>query len=391
MYKNKILIFGWILFSFLLGCSKQNDSNEFILYGKLESTNIENVILKYSDYQNNPVVDTITVKDNEFMTKGLINGATHMMLSDYTSSNDDKNFIGFFVEPKKNYISLEENKFKEAKIVGSITQKEYEVLSKLEEPIYSEITPLLLERNRLLQKLKNSGDDSDILLSQIQNIRNDWKKKLDKIKDKRLKFAIEKPNSYLSAYFIDKYYFRSMPLDSAEFYYNSFNSIVKNSLYGQELKLMIDKSKISVRSGDLAPNFISTDLYGNEISLEAFRGKYVLLDFWASWCGPCRKANPSLKKLYRTYHKMGLEIIGLSSDKNVDDWKKAIEKDGIDMWHHIFSGKNKIEINTEYNIGAIPAYILIDRNGYIINRYLTADDDKLDIDDLKMKLEELLQ
>ena len=114
---------------------------------------------------------------------------------------------------------------------------------------------------------------------------------------------------------------------------------------------------------------------GTEINLSSFRDKdYVLFDFWASWCAPCRASVPELKKLYKKYHQKGLEIISIGSSLSdlKGDWAKASQKDGLNRWVSIFSeppypaGK---DIGIKYGVTAIPTTILIDKKGEIIGRY----------------------
>jgi len=125
--------------------------------------------------------------------------------------------------------------------------------------------------------------------------------------------------------------------------------------------------------------FASQELRGTPLSLSDYKGKYVLLDFWASWCVPCRKGNPHLLSLYSQYKDKGFEIIGISDDDNNHDaWKKAVEKDSIDVWKHVlrglkWDGKGNFDrsndISDNFGIHSLPTKILIDPNGVIIGRY----------------------
>jgi thiol-disulfide isomerase/thioredoxin len=117
------------------------------------------------------------------------------------------------------------------------------------------------------------------------------------------------------------------------------------------------------------------------LKLTDFRGKYVLVDFWASWCVPCRAGNPHLLSLYAKYKDKGFEIIGVSDDdSNHEAWKKAVEKDGIGVWKHVLRGLKRdpnseygfdksASISDRYGISSLPTKILIDPAGVIIGRY----------------------
>jgi peroxiredoxin len=120
-------------------------------------------------------------------------------------------------------------------------------------------------------------------------------------------------------------------------------------------------------SGTMAPDFTVVQPDGSKISLSSFRGKYVMLDFWASWCVPCRAENPHTKKLYEKFHPYGLEVISFSLDADVNAWKKAIEKDGL-VWHNASDLKmGKLSpVAQKYGIDGLPAVWIIDPKGKII-------------------------
>lgn len=113
----------------------------------------------------------------------------------------------------------------------------------------------------------------------------------------------------------------------------------------------------------MAPVLVQNDVLGNLISLADFKGKYVLLDFWASWCGPCREDFPELKKLYLENKEFGFEIIGISKDTDTLAYHKAIEKDGINIWRNALITE---QIEKSYFISAIPMKFLIDRDGIVV-------------------------
>lgn len=159
-----------------------------------------------------------------------------------------------------------------------------------------------------------------------------------------------------------------------------------------------DDEKLGV-PGTMALDFTSTDINGVELTLSDFKGKYVLLDFWASWCVPCRKGHPHLLDVYAKYKDKGFEIIGIAdNDKNPDVWRKAVEDDGVGVWRHVLRGldydlllggnrdprTHPKEIgSSKFNITAYPTKILIDPTGLIIARYSS------NTEDLDQKLHEI--
>src|SRR5699024_4809173 len=147
----------------------------------------------------------------------------------------------------------------------------------------------------------------------------------------------------------------------------------------ERLKQDIEDLKKGVPGADAA-DFNTVDINGDSLQLADFKGDYLLIDFWASWCVPCRKGNPDLIKLYKKYHPKGLEILGVSDDDSDHNaWHKAVEKDGIDIWHHVLRGMKTDEsgrpvdggsdISNAYNISTLPTKILINPSGEIIGRY----------------------
>ena len=135
----------------------------------------------------------------------------------------------------------------------------------------------------------------------------------------------------------------------------------------------IDAQAATLRTytaGAEAPLFAGPDPGGKEISLKSLRGKVVLLDFWASWCGPCRKENPNVVKLYDKYKEKGFEILGVSLDKTKDRWVKAIEADGL-TWLHVSDLKGwQSAYGRLYGVSSIPQTVLLDKEGKIIARNL---------------------
>ncbi|RKE57083.1 TlpA family protein disulfide reductase [Sphingobacterium detergens] len=161
-----------------------------------------------------------------------------------------------------------------------------------------------------------------------------------------------------------------------------------NSAYGKEIARKIASLK-GGSPGSKAFEFQAADINGKPLELAVFKGKYVLLDFWASWCVPCRKGNPHLIDLYGKYKNKGFEIIGVASDdQNPAAWLKAVEQDKIEIWNHVLSGlkmeKGEFDrsksISDHYGISTLPTKILINPEGIIVGRYGSGagTDDELD-------------
>ncbi len=169
--------------------------------------------------------------------------------------------------------------------------------------------------------------------------------------------------------------------------YRLFPEKIQNSEKGKKLKFALEKFKNS-KIGSEAPPFSLKDLDGNIIRLSDFRNNnYVLLDFWASWCGPCREDSPYLEEINKNFKNKGLKIIGISRDENLDSWKKAILKDNMD-WINISTIENGSEIEEEYFVWGIPHRVLIDKDGVIIGKWKGSG--LKNINSIKEKLTEIM-
>ena len=143
------------------------------------------------------------------------------------------------------------------------------------------------------------------------------------------------------------------------------------------------KESNNLAIGSEAPEIDLPNPAGKSIKLSSLRGKYVLIDFWAAWCGPCRRESPNMVKLYEKFHPKGFDIYSVSLDAEKADWEKAIEKDGLQKWTHVSDLKYwNSEAGRDYGVESIPFTVLIDKEGKIIAKGLRGDD-------LELKLKEI--
>lgn len=157
--------------------------------------------------------------------------------------------------------------------------------------------------------------------------------------------------------------------DDFEAVYNNASPEVKQSTYGIKMSEQLIYFKKS-KTGSIAPIFHGKDMYGKELSLEDYKGKkYVLIDFWASWCAPCRGELPYIKDLYEKYKDLGFEIVSISSDTDLENWRKVILKEGIQNWKHFSVNENNNTVEKDYFVYGIPHKVLIDTNGTIIGKW----------------------
>ncbi len=375
-----------VLLFILTSCHQpKSDKKSFVLKGTVDGPNTEYVVLSYMDSSDVYISDTLPVKNNSFFKQGsLIHPQLVSLTSNLTGDYmEDPNRLQFFLEPNEMEITLQEDQFPDALIVGSKSQIENENLAKKIKPYYEKLLIKEDEREKLI------GENSEV---QKEKSIVESKKLLGEIKNIQLKYAISNPHSYVSAELIN-FYSGNLPIDSLKMLYAGLDPIIKESFYGLGIQKKIRSIKIMVDSGDIAPGFSSENSDGNVLSLNQFKGKTVLLDFGAGWCVPCKKEIPEVKRIFEKYHSKGLEIIGISLDKDKTSWKENIENEKLN-WHHIYVGLDNIgtkgSISESYHVQPIPAYILIDENGIIIDRYRGADKNDKNLIDLEGKLETLL-
>lgn len=155
--------------------------------------------------------------------------------------------------------------------------------------------------------------------------------------------------------------------------YNTLGKKVKNSKDGKEFKAYL-KALSTVEIGKQAPAFTQNDTTGNPVSLSDFKGQYVLLDFWASWCPDCRVESPDLVKTYAAFKDKNFEILGISFDRDRNSWIKAIHTDQL-HWKHVSDLQRwQNNVGTLYGVKSIPQNVLIDPTGKIIARNLHGED-----------------
>jgi peroxiredoxin len=162
-----------------------------------------------------------------------------------------------------------------------------------------------------------------------------------------------------------------------------FDAKMEGTVFINQLDSLIEKLG-HLQSGEIAPDFSLADAEGNEVALSSLRGHYTLVDFWASWCPDCRKENPNIVAAYERFHAKGLEILGVSLDRERDPWLNAIEKDGL-TWTHVTDLQSwKSPVAELYAIRWIPTTYLLDPDGRIISMGLEGEK-------LQAKLAELLE
>ena len=205
----------------------------------------------------------------------------------------------------------------------------------------------------------------------------------DAVEEENMRCIDENPDVEAAAYMFSRYA-GSFDTDRYEAAYNRFSEKVRNSFLASDMREEYAARK-ATQPGAQAPDFTLNDPDGKPVTLSSLRGQYVIVDFWASWCKPCRAGMPAMKELYKKYHSKGLEIIGVSDDTDHNAWKQAIEQDQT-PWIHVvdeFPIENRpARVGLLYGVHYIPSYFLLDKEGKVIG--------KMEHEELEAKLAELL-
>ncbi|QZT37122.1 AhpC/TSA family protein [Halosquirtibacter xylanolyticus] len=318
-------------------------------------------------------VDSTEVFDNEFVFEGVVKKPTLCYLG---QGDNLRGAIIVFVENTNISVEGVIDNLEDVVIEGSKTQDAFGLYKERNDAYTLEIKKFSSKYNDLLRDPETNKDAIVRMGDDIVHLRKEQKQyQLDYIK--------EHPDSYVSPYILSNlsYYLDLTELDSL---YALMTPRVRQSYEGQCIENRIKILK-STQIGAIAPDFTmpGVDEKSTRLSDVYRMNKYTLIDFWASWCSPCRIENPNIVKAYQKYHEKGFGVFGVSLDMNKSSLQRAIEKDGI-VWPNVSDFKGWRNAAAElYGIKSIPSNILVDREGRIVARNLREES-------LHQKLEELL-
>lgn len=343
-----ILIISITFFTSII--TKAADSS-FVILGELSKVRSGTIMLN------------IYGEDEKKLSSKIINGkftfkgSTQKPSTAYLSIKDnEKDYLKFYVEPGNIHITGEGSPIKDLVVSNSHLNDDDKILKQQMAPItnWEEANSKIYEEASA-SKNKTVLDSLDEVDFEVLHAK----------RQVVASFVNGHPHSLRSAVAITENYAYYAEADEVKPLYNLLDSSIKHSATGTEIKKLIDVYE-TVAIGMTAPDIKQITPQGTPLSLTSLKDKYVLIDFWASWCPPCRRENPNVVKLYNQYKDKGFDVFGVSYDAKKDKWEKAIKDDRL-AWNQVsdlLGWKNAT--SDIYGIKAIPSNFLLDKEGKII-------------------------
>ena len=340
----------------------QNSFN-FVISGEMRGLSENAPIYIHHKWDGGNYTDTVRVKNHAFSYKGKSQEPNMYWITKSDNINAQPNVI-FFIDPGKVTVSANIDSLPYAKINGGPTQKDYLDYNSM-------MNGFGAKQQEITQAYNVARMNNDMA---TMNVKAQEYQMLDgEVKNGIFEFIKSHPKSAVSGYAIYfNYQNQEVSVEELDKVVGALDKSILNTKYGklaQEKLLKIKGSSV----GYPAFNFTQNDANGNPVKLSDFKGKYVLVDFWASWCGPCRAENPNVVSAYNKYKDKGFTVLGVSFDQNKDRWLQAVKADNL-TWAHVSDLKGwGNEVGKIFGISSIPQNLLIDKDGKIIAKNLRGE------------------
>jgi peroxiredoxin len=358
---NALIVILTFISHSIASAQASTNSNIFKLTGHITGLPDGEIYLAYGS-MSKMKADTVLAKNGDFIFDGKITEPCYAMLFNHNYSVK----IDLFLDAGNIAVKANIDSLYDANVKGSFIVNEYAAYNQS-----------LLDTRKPVQVIyeqwMKAYNDKDSVAAEKYKAAFTAARDIQMKQSGALQVAFMKqhPASYASAWEL-MHYISNKTLDESKVIFQSFTATIQQSEQGKEVAERIATlSRITV--GQKAPAFIQKSVADASISLDAYKGKYVLLEFWASWCGPCRAESPNLLKAYQQYKDKGFDVLSVSLDDKKDKWIDAIKKDGI-PWMQVSDLKGwKNEVAVLYGINGVPANFLIDPNGKIIEQDLRGE------------------
>lgn len=348
-----------ILVLALAGFSCQTAKDEYSIKGSIAGVETGKIYLQKLVDGQPQSVDTADVVDGKFSFKGK------MEIPDirFLRLNEQDYFAQFFLDNASITVKANKDSLRNTKITGSPSQDVFQAY-------VAEMEKLNKDVMALQEKYQNAMTTGNT--NEADKAKIDYQAMIDNNKVYTKNFVKEHSNSVVAAYITLVQLASQVEGAELDSITSKFAPEIGTSEYVVKLKEMIAEQK-KTAVGVEAPDFTMNDPEGKPVQLSSLRGKVVMIDFWASWCAPCRQENPNVVKLYQQYHDKGFEIIGVSLDRAKEEWVQAIKDDQL-SWIHVSDLQYWQNAAARlYGVNSIPQTYLLDKEGKIIAKGLRSE------------------